>query len=216
MVDELASISLSCTWSSRFLQCFLDFKNTNQPETQDAYKETGMIQNFQDVQENRYRLALSYCFHSRIDAHLEVAKKTNLEAEVIESNLPAVALVCRGHPLAQQDSVTLSELHHYPMALFEDFEDADWIHILKTPSNQRLLYLFDRGAIVDAVTSGGYVSVTKQGAVLNDGIKSIVEIPISDLNDHFDIILLRRKTYELNRREREFVAYLTERLLEDV
>lgn len=214
MVDGLAGISLSCTWSSRFLKCFIDFKNTNQPQSQDAYKETGMIQNFQDVRENRYRVGILYCFHSRTEVHTEVAKKTNLEAEVIESHLPAVALVSRDHPLATQESVTLAELHRYPLALFEDFEDADWIHILRTPAGQRILYLFDRGAIVDAVTGGGYVSVTKQGAVLNEGTGGIVEIPISDLEDDFDIILLRRRTYEFNSREKAFVGYLKEKLAE--
>ncbi|MBQ9707848.1 MAG: LysR family transcriptional regulator [Firmicutes bacterium] len=208
IVNQLANISISSTWSSRFLQCFIGFKKDNQPDTRDSFKETGLIQNFKDVQSGSYRMSILYCFHSRTKVHMEEAAKTNLVAEVIQSHIPAVALVREDHPLAKKKSVTRKEIHEYPLVLFEDFEDEDWIDILEIPPHQRILYLFDKGAIVDAINYGEYISVTKQGAVLNDGINNIVELPISDLEDDLDIVLLRRRTYELNYREEEFLEYL--------
>ena len=212
LIDAFANISLSCTWSSRLLQCFIDYKGDNHPEVLDSVKETGLLQTFRDVQESRYRIAIFYCFHSRTAHHQKEAEKTNLVADVLISHVPAVALVGTDHPLAKQHSVKLADLYLYPMAIFEDFGDADWIYILKTPAYQRILYLYDRGAIIDAVAHGGYISVTKQGAVCNHEADRLIELPITDLDDDLDILLLRRRAYVLNEREKEFVSYLQQNI----
>lgn len=213
-INSVADISLSATWSSHFLRNFIDFKAKNQPNIQDSYKETGLIQNFQDIQEHRYRLAIFYCFHSRAAYHQEEAQKTNLSAELLASNIPAVALLSKNHPLAQKTGLSLDDIHAYPLALFDNFEDADWINILKVPPRQSILYLFDRGAITDTLLSDNYISVVKKGSIRRNEDEHIVELPITDLNDDLDIFLLKHKSYALNHREKAFVRYFRKHVAE--
>ena len=214
-INSAADISLSATWSSQFLRNFIDFKAKNQPNIQDSYKETGLIQNFQDIQENRYLLAIFYCFHSRAAHHEEEAQKTNLSVELLASDIPAVALLSKKHPLAQMSSLSLIDIHRYPLALFEDFEDADWSDILNVPPHHNLLYLFDRGAIDDTLLFSNYISVVKKGSIRISDDDKIMELPINDLNDSLDIFLLKHRSYALNNREKAFLRYFKKHLSED-
>lgn len=213
-INSAADISLSATWSSQFLRNFIDFKAKNQPNIQDSYKETGLIQNFQDIQENRYRLAIFYCFHSRAAYHQEEAQKTNLAVELLASDIPAVALLSRNHPLSKKTVLSLKDIHRYPLALFEDFEDADWIDILKVSPRQNLLYLFDRGAIDDTLLFSNYISVVKKGSIRVSEDDQIMELPISDLDDTLDIFLLKHRSYALNHREKAFIRYFKKHITE--
>lgn len=203
-----SDISISSTWSAKLLKMFIAFKAKNKIEAQDSYKETGLRQNFQDVQENQYRLSIFYCFHSRLEHHQKEAQKINLTTDVLVEHIPAVALVSAKHPLAKREYVDLEDIYEYPLALFEDFEEEDWIKILKTPSNQRILYLFDRGAIVDTLQQGDFISVIKKGAIARTHEQECVELPIRNLKDSLDIVLLKHKYYLLNSREREFIQFI--------
>lgn len=214
-INSAADISLSVTWSSQFLRNFIDFKDKNNPHIQDSYKETGLIQNFQDIQENRYRLSIFYCFHSRAYHHQKEANKTNLSIEILKSGIPAVAILSKKHPLAQHSFLSLSDIHQYPLALFEDFEDADWIKILKVPSRHNLLYLFDRGAIVDTLLVSNYISVVKKGSICINEEDNIVELPIIDLKDTLDVFLLKHKSYSLNNREKAYIRYFKKHISEE-
>lgn len=205
LTNPSADISLSCTWSSQFYCSFMNFKAKNHPEIRDSYKETGLIQNFQDVQENRYRLALFYCFHSRTAYHQDEARKTNLIAELLVESLPVVALMSVNHPLADRGSLSLSDIHVYPLVLFEDFENEDWQNILRISPSQKVLYLFDRGGIEDTCLQSNFVSIIKKGSVTMFPASQLIEIPIHDLDDSLDILLLKHKTYTLNRREKAFI-----------
>lgn len=205
-INTNADISLSCTWSSNFLRRFIEFKANNHPKICDSYKETGLIQNFQDVQENQYRMAIFYCFHSRTKHHIREAKQTNLSVSLLMENIPAVTLVSREHPLAKKETVTLSDIHSYPLALFENFESADWLNVLRIPISQQILYLFDRGGIVDALQNNHYISVTKQGAIASEET-NLIEIPIEDLKDTLDVLLLKHTAYTPNYRETAFLKF---------
>lgn len=207
-----SDISISSTWSAQLLKMFIDFKSKNRIEAKDSYKETGLKQNFQDVQENQYRLSIFYCFHSRLEYHQKEAQKINLTTDVLVEHIPAVALLSEKHPLAKKEKLYLEDIYEYPLALFEDFEDADWINILKTPKNQRILYLFDRGAIVDTLLQGDFISVIKKGAIARPNEQECVELPIANLKDSLDIVLLKHKYYSLNSREKEFIHYLKKNL----
>lgn len=208
LIDNLDNISLSCTWSSELMQCFISYKENNHPETHDIIKETGLKQSLRDIQERRCRFSLFYCFHSRTAYHQNTLQKINMFVKVIISGIPAVALISRDHPLANRISVSLADLYAYPLVLFEDFEYEDWLYILHAPASQKTLHLFDRGSIIDAVTHGHYISVTMKGAIKNNQTNHLLELPIEDLTDSLDILLLHRKSYDLNEREKDFLNYI--------
>ena len=157
-----------------------------------------------------------YCFHSRASYHQEEARKTNLEVELLAAEIPAVALLSKNHPLANKEALLLEDIHRYPLALFEDFEDADWIDILKVPPQQHRLYLFDRGAIDDTLLFSNYISVVKKGSIRLKEDDKIIELPIVDLNDTLDIFLLKHRSYSLNNREKAFLRYFRRHIVSEM
>lgn len=60
------NLSVSCTYSALFTQTFIQFLDQYPAEgCRDTFKETGLIQVIQDVVEQRYRMAIFYCFENR-------------------------------------------------------------------------------------------------------------------------------------------------------
>ena len=202
------TISISCNWSAQILQSLMEFKAQDHPETHDTYRETSIRQNFECIYENRYRLAIIDCFHSLSKPYRERARNTNLEAEVMKECVPAVALMSMHHPLAQQKSVTMKEIYAYPLVLFEDYQDPQQHRILRLQPSQQILYLFDRGSLLDVVQTSSSISILKKNTYVDSDQYGIVELPISDCPDTYDIVMLKRSYYQMNRREEAFIHYL--------
>ena len=46
----------------------------------------------------------------------------------------------------------MKEIYAYPLVLFEDYQDPEQHRLLKLQPRQQILYLFDRGSLLDAVS----------------------------------------------------------------
>lgn len=206
------TISLTCNWSAQVLQSLVDFKEHNHPEAHDAYRETSILQTFDCIYENRYRLAMIDCFHSNLDRYCEMARKTNIEPIIMKKGVPAVALMSDSHPLAGRKNVTLKEVYEYPLVLFEDYSDPRQMELMKLQPSQQILYLFDRGGLLDVVQTSDSISILKKNTFVNPDTYGLVELPISDFPDTYDIVLLKRSYYQLNSREEAFIRHLQEQL----
>lgn len=206
-VEQAEDLSLSCTWSSAFLHYFIQFKQDNKSEAYDSYKETSLTQNFEDVQENRYRMALMYCLHSQTQHFVDFASRTNLSAQVLVRNIPIVVLASMDHPLAKKSEVVLKDLEGCKLAIFEDCNLEDIFERRKGKITKHMIPLFDRGGMRDIICQGNYISVVKKGTLSNLVANNLVEIPIVDVNDSFDVILLKHTYYEPNGREKAYIEY---------
>lgn len=202
------SISITCNWSAQILQSLVNFKQENHPEANDTYRETSLAQNFECIYENRYRLAIIDCFHSLSEYYQEKARNTNLEATVLKKEVPAVELLSEDHPLADRDSLSVAEIYSYPLVLFEDYRAAERMQVMGLRPDQQILYLFDRGSIVDTVKTSDSISILKTGTFVDAGQYGLRELPIRDFMESYDIILLKRSYYQMNSREEEFIRRL--------
>ncbi|MBQ0078268.1 MAG: LysR family transcriptional regulator [Eubacterium sp.] len=206
------TISLSCNWSGQILQTLVDFKQHHHSVNEDTYRETSLRQNFECIYENLYRLAIIDCFHSLSDYYRQEAKNTNLDAIVLKRNLPAMALMSKNHPLAKQKMVSKSEVYGYPLVLFEDYRDPDRIKTMGMENLNQILYLYDRGGILDVLQASNSVSILKVGTFVDLDKHDLIELPIHDFGESYDVILLKREYYQLNNREKEFIDLLCGRL----
>lgn len=170
------------------------------------------MQTFDCIYENRYRLAMIDCFHSNLDKYCEMARKTNIEPVIMKEGIPAVALMSDTHPLAGQESVTLNEVYGYPLVLFEDYSDPCQMELMKLQPSQQILYLFDRGGLLDVVQTSDSISILKKNTFVNPETYGLAELTISDFPDTYDIVLLKRSYYQLNSREEAFIRHLQEQL----
>lgn len=206
------TISLTCNWSAQVLQSLVEFKEHNHPEAHDTYRETSILQTFDCIYENRYRLAMIDCFHSNLEEYCERAYKTNIEPIVLKEGVPAVALMSDEHPLADRKSVSLNEVFAYPLVLFEDYREPNQMELMKLKPSQQILYLFDRGGLLDVVQTSESISILKKNTFVNPEIYGLVELPIHDFPDTYDIVLLKRSYYQLNSREEAFIKHLQSQL----
>lgn len=142
----------------------------------------------------------------------ERAANTKLEAVVMKERVPAVALMSKHHPLAHQESVTMKEIYAYPLVLFEDYQDPEQHRLLKLQPRQQILYLFDRGSLLDVVQTSNSISILKKNTYVDSAQYGIAELPIRDCPDSYDIVMLKRSYYQMNRREEAFIRYLQAQL----
>ena len=206
------TISLTCNWSAQVLQCLVDFKEHNHPEAHDTYRETSIVQTFDCIYENRYRLAMVDCFHSNLEKYCEMARKTNIEPIVMQQDIPAVALMSDSHPLAHRKSVSLKEVYSYPLVLFEDYSNAESMELMRLKPSQQILYLYDRGGLLDVMQTSESISILKKNTFVDLEKYGLVELPIYDFPDTYDIVLLKRSYYQLNSREEAFIKHLQEQM----
>lgn len=205
------TISISCNWSAQLLQGLMQFKKKDPLDIKDVYRETSILQNFECLYENKYRLAIIDCFHSLSELQIQKAKNTNLDAELLKECVPAMALMASDHPLAGRQTVTTAEVYSYPLILFEDYRDTQRHNLINLSDDIPILYLFDRGSIIDALSNNTQrISILKKGTFVRPDQFGMVEIPISDFPESYDIVLLKRSHYQPNPRETEFMDYIKE------
>ena len=206
------TISLTCNWSAQVLQSLVEFKEHNYPQSHDTYRETSIEQTFDCIYENRYRLAMIDCFHSNLPIYRDMAKKTNIDFKIMDEGIPAVALMSASHPLAKETSITLKEIYSYPLVLFEDYRSSRHQEIMKLNTNKPILFLYDRGGMLDVLQTSDSIAVLKKNTFVDIEKYGLVELKISDFDETYDIVLLKRNYYQLNNREAAFIKYLRERL----
>lgn len=208
LFSKKQNLSISSSYYSDFMHQLICFKEKYPPPSkEDLFKETGLIQTIQDVIEQRYRMCLFYCFDQMCEKYYNIAKQYDLEMISISTKIPAVLLVSANNPLSKKKSVSLVDIQRYKLAMFENFEFEDWLGILGLHSDNKVLYIFDRGGLIDTVKQGNYVSViiNPSQSLRSNGC---VYLPIEDLDFKLNIFLLHKAAYTMNHREKLFVKQL--------
>ena len=63
----------------------------------------------------------------------------------------------------------MKEIYAYPLVLFEDYQDPEQHRLLKLQPRQQILYLFDRGSLLDVVQTSNSISILKKKHVCGFG-----------------------------------------------
>ena len=208
-----SGLSISCTYSSTFMESFMEFKsNQTGNDFGDAFKETGLIQTIQDVIEKRYKLSLIYCFDSRTAVHRQTIEKYNLDMTHIASGICPRALVSSKGKYRNQSAISFDELKDERFATYENFAYEDWLEVLGRGRQQKTLFIFDRGGLVDSVIKGGYVSVVMGEISAEQERQGCKTLTIEGFEDKLSVFLIKHKQYELSPRDKRFLAILKKNL----
>ncbi|MGL5656150.1 MAG: LysR family transcriptional regulator [Fusobacteriaceae bacterium] len=204
------NISISCTYSFDFMHKFIKFKKKNPPpDIEDSFKETGLIQTIRDVVEQRYRMSLFYCFSDSTERYYELAKEYNMKIVIIAHEMPLVLLVSKKNPLSKKKVILYEDIKNYKFIMYENFQFSEWLKILGFEDDSKILYVFDRGGMNDAINQSMYVTVMMERLTepYND---MCVEIPIINFPSKLNSYLIYQSSYTLNSREKNFVKGLKE------
>lgn len=199
------NLSISCTNSFDFMNCFMAFKKKHPPTAyEDSIKETCLIQTIQDVHEFRYRMSLFYCFDSIAERYRKFAQEHGLRLVSIAEHKKPILLVSKRHPLAGKQAVPLNEIRHYKFVMYENYQFDEWLGILGFESNNHVLTVFDRGGLLDAIRQNMYVTVMMERFTdIYD--ENCIEVPITGTDLGINVFLYYYETYRFNPREKLFL-----------
>ena len=203
------NISLSSTYSFDFMNLFMKFKRKNPaPGVEDSFKETGLIQTIRDVIEKRYRMSLFYCFDTVGETYQKLADQYNLKLVTVACHMPLILLTSRRNPLARRREVDFSKIKNLRCIMYENFKFDEWLRILGFETDYKILYVYDRGGLLDAIKQSNYSTVMMKRFSEDSYSPDCVEIPIVNAPCGMNAYLLYHSDYELNPREKIFIRQL--------
>lgn len=135
------------------------------------------------------------------------------------SECPVCAQVSEDHPLANEESVTLEMLRPYPRVAFldEDFTGinyaSDMIQYDRHNIRKRIV-LQERGTHREILANTHGYSLGAYYVIDHDtdpeiSLPSVIKcIPISDVNEHFNTVMIYKKGHVFNTYEKEFMTLL--------
>lgn len=83
--------------------------------------------------------------------------------------------------------------------------------MLGISASANVLYIFDRGGLLDAVRKDNYMAVVMYDPQQQRELSDCVTLPITGFSDTLDVCLMRSKSYTLNAREKKFVQFCKKR-----
>ena len=83
--------------------------------------------------------------------------------------------------------------------------------MLGIPPSANVLYIFDRGGLLDAVRKDNYMAVVMYDPQQQRNWPTASLCPSPDFR-YLDVCLMRSKSYTLNAREKKFVQFCKKRL----
>ena len=205
-----SNLSIVCVYSSFIFQKFIEFrKNYFLGNTKDSFKETGLNQAMQDIIAKTYRVGFFYDFENNIHKRWELAEKYFLDINLLSTSIPVTALISVKHPLSNEAALTPETLQSYPIVTFEDFENDDWLGAMGILAEKDVLYIFDRGGMIETVKNGHYIgiSVGRPISFIKENM-SLVSIPIHGIKHQLNQYWVKSNSYELNEVEQGFLRFI--------
>lgn len=205
-------LSLCCTYSAFLMQSFINFINQDSYRTQNAMRETGLLDVARHVIEKSHRIAIFYCFRSYIAELWQYFDRYNLNPVLLKRDIPIYAVVSQKHPLAKMNSIYAEQLREHKLVVFGGSPPGYWSESLGFPQPYHPLIVFDRGGLYDTLLTGKYVTVML-GELSNELIRpDFVRIPFAGLDNKMDLFYLTESGYRLNTKEECFFEFLKERV----
>lgn len=205
-----SNLSIVCVYSSFIFKKFIDFrKNYALGDLKDSFKETGLNQAMQDIIAKTYRIGFFYDFEINIHKRWELAEKYYLDINLLSTNIPVTALMSVKHPMANESALTPETLQTYPLVTFEDFENDDWLGAMGILAEKDVLYIFDRGGMIETVKYGHYIgiSVGRPFSYIKEDL-SLVSIPIHGIQHQLNQYWVKSNSYDLNEIEQGFLGFI--------
>ncbi|SCZ76118.1 LysR family transcriptional regulator [Acidaminobacter hydrogenoformans] len=208
------NLSVVCVYSFFIFQKYIEFrKKFLLGDSKDSFKETGLNQAMQDIISKAYRIGFFYDFDSNIHKRWTLAEKYFLDINLLATNIPVNALLTKNHPLANAEVLTPGSLQGYPLVTFEDFENEDWLGAMGINADREVLYIFDRGGMIDTVRGGDYIGISVGKSFGYDEKSSpFATIPIEGIQHQLNQYWVKASSYELSEVEHDFLRFVNRTL----
>ena len=206
------NLSIVCVYSAFILDSFMDFREKNiARNTHDSFKETGLIHAMKDMISKDYRIGFFYDFDSKIHKRWELAQKYYMDINLLAADVPVIAILSRQHPLAESTQLSVRALNDHPLVTYEDFEEDDWLGAMGIRAHQDVLYIFDRGGMMEIVGRGKYIGINIGYPAGDLKSKDLVALPITGICNQLNQYWMKGVSHTLSERETAFLQFVKHR-----
>ena len=160
----------------------------------------------QDIISKKYRIGFFYDFDCNVHKRWEFAEKYFLDIDLLTPNIPIMAIVSKQHPLAHAAYVCVEELASVPLVTYEDFEEEDWLGAMGNHNPTEVLYIFDRGGMMEIISFGNHVGIHVGKAFFSN--ESLVAVPIKGISSQLNQYWMKSIGYRLSDIEESFIRYM--------
>ena len=207
--DRSEGLSVVCAYSSYILDLTIQFIQLSEWKfPQNTFKETGLNHMLEDIIAKDYRLGFFYDFECNHHKRQKLAERYFLDLNLLKRNIPVVAMISKNHPLANRQSVSVEELRDYPLVVYEDFAYDDWLGPIGIDRHASVLYIFDRGGMLETLRSSGGVGIATGHAWGPRDIRDAIEIPVTGTRSVLNQYWIKASDCRLGSFERQFIDFL--------
>ncbi|AVD39871.1 LysR family transcriptional regulator [Clostridioides difficile] len=201
-------LSIGMVYSLFFTKCFLKFKKFKPTDLQDKVYEMSPMEIFKALIDNKIRLGLFSYATKKKDKYWNIAKKHHLKCWSIYEDLHPYVIMSRSHPLALNDSITISDLNSNPYVVYDKSEFLIYLDMIGIRKHPDLLLVSDRGSFSDAILDNNYLGITTYFSEINEQDNKFIYIKLEDCDETIGIGYAILDNYKLSQREKDFIKFI--------
>lgn len=212
--ERKPKFSVSCQHYSFAVNAFVDLvKKYDANQYSFILRETQTGEIIEDVANGKSELGVMYQGNHNREVLSKLIRKNNLLFEEIYITQPHV-FICREHPLASKESITIEELKPYPYLVFEQgdknsfYFSEELLSMLDMPKN---IQVRDRATLFNLVI--GLNGFTVSSGIIDSKLngESIISKPLK-VDGEMQIGVLRRKNTLLSKYAEFYLSALKSHL----
>ena len=201
------------SYYSRFItEDFRIFHNSSEGDAADRCREMGNMEVIDSVANREFSLGIIYHAKTKLDKFTTLAAAHNLKYNTLFENMGTYLIMSDDHPLARKKDITTDDVRSSSLVFFDDVSTMLYMmDHLKLQDTDSQFAVSDRGAYMDALLSGHYISIIntpypekEKLFVLRDLSGCLAE----DADFEVSSAYLTHQSHKLTRREQAFLEAL--------
>ena len=200
------SLRVAAYYSSFFMKLFLRFRSEISDCPSDTYVEMGNEEAIRSVSEGKASLGIICYAPSKHEKYAELASDMHCRIEKLIDPFPLYIFASEQHEIARRGHASTDDLRHYRYVCYNDGSSLRYLNILGIETKSDTLRVSNRGGLMDAITSGGYITIS---SMLDAGdYPGTVLIPLLNHRFFLNTSAVFREDYAPTDREKDFLSYM--------
>lgn len=207
--QEKQDISLAVVYSRFLFQAFLDFKKENVvPGVTDFFLESMTHNVIEMVASRTARLGILFRFKNLPGNINRTLERYGLESISLYYGVPNLAFLGKNHPLAREKKLTLKQIQQSQLVYVKEPDSTYLSRMLQSNSNMVTLVVSDRASLLEAVSSGQYLSLSCTASEKRSDDSRYVYLPVEGMDYIAEVICIKPRLYEMTEREKQLIHFI--------
>ena len=207
--QEKQDISLAVVYSRFLFQAFLDFKKENVvPGVTDFFLESMTHNVIEMVVSRTARLGILFRFKNLPGNINRTLERYGLESISLYYGVPNLAFLGKNHPLAREKKLTLKQIQQSQLVYVKEPDSTYLSRMLHSNSNMVTLVVSDRASLLEAVSSGQYLSLSCTASEKRSDDSRYVYLPVEGMDYIAEVICIKPRLYEMTEWEKQLIHFI--------